>query len=525
MRNLFPWNNFCEESPYFSQEEIPMTTSFDLEACRRLPLANAALRLLAFATDDEFLDGVFQRHRGRSYQNTITFSTFVHLIADALLGHQAPSAHQTFQHACENESLEASVQALYAKLRRVPLELSLAFFTESAARLRSVGSEMVGSTLPKSLDGHWVLGFDGKKIKHVAQRLKPLRDLEGKIYGGKLLVVQDFSTRMAVATEAVADGEAADNPLVPGAVARVRALESKRPRLWVGDRAFCGYKLMGLLSEGGDGFVIRFNRSCDFHLDSQVSPRVGKDDQGRNYREEWGWLGKPGHPNRIRVRRITIEKPGDPLIIVTSLLAADLYPAADLLTLYRKRWGIETMFQQVVQTFNLRHLIGTTPKATVFQAVLCLLLYNATLIIGDFVAQGAKKQANDVSLNLLFDSICRELTGWLEVIGAARTADLLARREFKSAKDLGEYLRDLLGTVWKDRWKKSRTRKRPAKGRKRAYISGGHTSVDKILRGAHKEVAYRLGFAHPPSFFRAFTKATGLTPEQFRVQVASPGSR
>ena len=44
-------------------------------------------------------------------------------------------------------------------------------------------------------------------------------------------------------------------------------------------------------------------------------------------------------------------------------------------------------------------------------------------------------------------------------------------------------------------------------------------------RLTNKEVAYRLGFAHPPSFFRAFTKATGLTPEQFRVQVASPGSR
>jgi len=33
-----------------------------------------------------------------------------------------------------------------------------------------------------------------------------------------------------------------------------------------------------------------------------------------------------------------------------------------------------------------------------------------------------------------------------------------------------------------------------------------------------KEIAFRLGFAQPPSFYRAFTRATGLTPEQFRTR-------
>ena len=363
-----------------------MVSAFDLEACRRLPLADAALRLLDFATDDAFLDGVFKRHRGRSYESTIAFPTFVHLIADALLGHRGPSAHRTFQHARADESLEATVQAMYGKLRRVPLELSLGLFAESAARLRSVASEAVANPLPKSLDAFWTLGFDGKKIKYVARRLKPLRGLKGEIYGGKLLVVQDLATRQAVAAEAREDGEAGDSPLAPGAVTRVRALGGDRPRLWVGDRAFCDYKLLGLLSADADGFVVRFNTSCGFHRDSSVLPRTGIDDEKRPYREEWGWLGDPKNPHRIRVRRIAIGRPGDPLIFVTSLLDADHHPATDLLTLYRSRWGIETMFQRVVQTFDLRHLIGAAPKATVFQAVLCLLLYNATLIVRDYVA-------------------------------------------------------------------------------------------------------------------------------------------
>lgn len=468
-----------------------MTTAFDLEACRRLPLADAALRLLDFATDDAFLDGVFARHRGRSYESTIAFPTFVHLIADALLGHRGRSAHRTFQHARADESLEATVQAMYGKLRRVPLDLSLGLFAESAARLRSVASEAVAHELPKSLDAFWVLGFDGKKIKYVAQRLKPLRGLKGEIYGGKLLVVQDLATRQAVAVEAREDGEAGDSPLAPGAVARVRALAGDRPRLWVGDRAFCDYKLLGLLAADADGFVVRFNTSCGFHTDSSVLPRTGVDDEKRPYREEWGWLGDPKNPHRIRVRRIAIDRPGDPLIFVTSLLDADRHPAADLLTLYRSRWGIETMFQRVVQTFDLRHLIGAAPKATVFQAVLCLLLYNATLIVRDYVAFGAGVEPEDVSLDLLFDAVRRDLTGCMEVIGGEAILELIAATRMKSPGELREHLRKILGGLGTELWKKSPTRKRPQTGPKRAYLCGGHSSVDKILRGVHKEIPFQ----------------------------------
>src|SRR5207253_1691275 len=114
-----------------------MTSTFDLEACSRLPLADAVLRLLDYAIDDDFLMGVFKRHRDSSYERTISFPLFVHLLTEALLGNRG-SAHQTFQHALHDDSLHASVQAMYGKLRRVPLELSLGFFTEAAARLRVV---------------------------------------------------------------------------------------------------------------------------------------------------------------------------------------------------------------------------------------------------------------------------------------------------------------------------------------------------------------------------------------------------
>lgn len=468
-----------------------MISTFDREAFSRVPLAESALRLLHYATEVEFLNGVFQRHRGRSYESTITFPLFVRLVAEALLGHRGPSAHQTFQHARADESLDATVQAMYGKLRRIPLDLSLALFAECAARVREVASSAVANPLPTSLAAFWTLGLDGKKLKYVAKTLKPLRGLKGNIFGGKLLVVQDVATQQAVAAQAVADGEAADNPLVPAVVERVRTLPDNRPRLWVGDRAFCDFKNLGLLSADPDHFVVRYQSSCGFHLDQSVPARTGIDDEKRAYREEWGWLGKAGNPLRVRVRKITVTRSGgDPLAIVTSLMDADLYPAIDLLKLYRSRWGIETMFQQVVQTFDLRHLIGATPQATVFQAMLCLLLYNITLVIRDDVAVGAKREPKTVSLYLLFDDLSRELTGCLKVIGLEAMLEVLRETAILGPEDMRRHLEARLGVVWEDRWEKAPTRKRPPKT-PRAYIRGGHSSVDKIQRGAHREIPFK----------------------------------
>jgi hypothetical protein len=480
-------------------------STFDLEAARRLPLAEAAFRLFDFILADDFLKVVFQRHRGRSYEGVITFPVFVHLVTDAFLGHRG-SAHQTFLSAVEEKSLKASVQAMYGKLRRVPIALSTELFAAAGQRLRSVSAPaIIANPLPKSLADFWPLGFDGKKIKYVAKLLKPLRGLKGNVFGGKILAVQDMLTQQAIAFEPHADGEVADNPLVPAVVARIRALRDTRPLLWVGDRAFCDYKLLCLFAEQNDHFVVRFNTSCGFHADATQKSRKGKDSQGRSFVEEWGWLGKENNPHRIRVRKITVSRPGssDPLILVTSLLDADRYPADDLLTVYRSRWGIEVMFQHVVQTFDLRHLIGATPEATVFQAMLCLLLYNTTLTIRDYVAAAAQQEPQEVSLKLLLDDMLREMTAWVAVIGPRTTLDIFTETPMDGLAALASHLKTILANVWTDRWQKAPTEKNRQKPSPRAYICGGHSSVKKIVNNEHHEIPFGPSTQGEPPPFEA----------------------
>src|SRR5206468_12662016 len=112
--------------------------------------------------------------------------------------------------------------------------------------------------------------------------------------------------------------------------------------------------------------------------------------QGRVIRQEWGWLGtlEQGE-RRLYVRRITLERPGEEEVaLVTDLLDEADYPAADLLAVYLTRWQIENVFQQITEVFELRHLIGCTPKATVFQASLCLVIYNVLQLVRGYIALG-----------------------------------------------------------------------------------------------------------------------------------------
>ena len=78
--------------------------------------------------------------------------------------------------------------------------------------------------------------------------------------------------------------------------------------------------------------------------------------------------------------------------------------------LYKKRWDIEQVFQQVTETFALAHLIGSSPRAVLLQFAYCLLLYNLVQLIKTYVAADGRVLAGAVSTFYLFNDIRSELS-------------------------------------------------------------------------------------------------------------------
>lgn len=453
-----------------------MEMEFQRKVCQELPLAEATLRLAQFVLSDEHLGNVVERHRGASYEKIITFPLFVRLIGDAVLEHEG-NGHQAFTRAIEEGQLEVSKQAAYGKLQRVPLSLSTGFLADTAARLQQVFPTTIASHVPASLKDFTVTNIDGKKLKHLQKRLGVARSVKGKLYGGKLVVAMDQSTGLVLAMEAVLDGETSDAPLVPGLLKQLRERVSG-PRLYVEDRQFCDLVQPGLLEEG-EYFLIRYHPKVSYHCDSSKRVQKGRDAEGRSWQEEWGWLGKPGDPRRVDVRRITLfRKDDEPVILVTNLLDATASPAEDLLKVYRHRWDIEKLFQRVTEVFSLRELISSTPQATIFQAAYCFLLSNLVATIRAYLAQNQDIEPEAISIYQVQYDLERELVAWNELLDETATLEVLG--EPLTAGRLRQYLARRLKGAWTDRWLKTLPSKHTPVERKK-YLRGGHTSIHRLL--------------------------------------------
>src|SRR5271155_6095983 len=272
----------------------------------RLPLAEAVLTLWRWVADAGSLDQIFDENRGRCYQKILSFSLIVYLVRDALLEFNG-SGRKSFDEAKDRGELEASIRATYGKLGRTPIPVSTAMLAECTARLREVYpcDPKAQTPLPESLDDYQIITFDGKAIKRVAKRLKALWGAPGGLLGGRALVALDMRTGLAVAMRAHPDGDANDVRFVGDLVPEVRSLIPGK-RLWAADAAFCDLTQPAHFAEQGDAFLVRYHPKVPFYADAARPAQMGQDCRGRQYVEEWGFLGSPRNKKRLYVRRITL---------------------------------------------------------------------------------------------------------------------------------------------------------------------------------------------------------------------------
>jgi Transposase DDE domain len=458
--------------------EVPTRNSL-----ARMPLAEAVLTLWRWVADATALDQVFDEHRGRGYEKILTFPFLVYLVRDALLEFNG-SGRRTIEKADERGQLETSFRAVYGKLERLPIPVSMALLADCTARLRAIYPEasQAQTPLPESLHGYQIEIFDGKAIKRVAKRLKPLWGMAGGVLGGRALVAMDMRNGLATAMYAHPDGDANEARFVADLVPEVRRLVSGR-RLYVGDRQFCDLTQPAHFAAQGDAFLVCYHPKVPFYTDSQRTACEGRDCRGRRYVEDWGYLGSPLRPKkRLYVRRIILSRPGETdVILITNLCGAAAVPAVDLLEVYLNRWGIERMFQQVVEVFGLSHLMGTTPEGTIFQFALCLLLSNVIQIVRGVIAVETGRQRETISGEKLFQDVQREMIAWSVTVKPEETIDYF--QGTWTAKQVKVRLSELLKNVWKDRWLKSPPKKRQQLRKKVRRRT--HSSVFRILE-AHQ---------------------------------------
>jgi len=452
---------------------------FEQELMRRSPLAACVLELSAHVLDDATLASIYDQNRGRCYEDELTFSDFLTLTRDALIHHDG-SAHRLFLDLEKTRSHPVDESNYYRKLSNMPEKVSQALLRDGTAKLLKL---MPGSvvTLASCFDRFEVIVGDGKKVKKVPKRLEETRGYSGKLLGAKALVALDVRSGMAIALSDSLDGQANDVPLVPALMEQLREAIGK-PLLSIWDRQFDDVAtLKKLAARPGDAFLVRMKQNYTFIAESSVET---VDAQGRAALDEIGLMGRG--KKAMRVRRITLSRRDDEddVVLLTNLMDRALFAAGDLLELYRKRWGIEQVFQQVTETFCLSHLIGSSPKATLLQFAYCLLLYNMIQVVRAYIAEDGKVLASTVSTFYVFNDVRRELLAW------AYHTDGSWRRTHRDAEAMRDRLRELLRGKWNPiTYKKASDKKPRGKPKAKQRLHGGHTSVQRILDGRVKVVA------------------------------------
>lgn len=493
------------------------------EVRSRLPLAEATLLGLSYLTAPDYLNTLYERYRGRSFEVDLSFGSMFYLLSDALLTHNG-SLLAAVKVAQKDPAFVVSEQAVYGKLGRCPESLSHAFLEEGATRLMDVMNP-VASPIPKSLQDFEVVVIDGKKLKNVAKRLKPARSYRGSVLGGKVLAGVDLATGLIRFMSSHQDGETNDVPLVMPLLNQMRCFPSEKPRLEVLDSQFCDLGLPKLFEDEGHYYVIRWSKKTSFERDEQRPLKSGVNNQGLTYSDEWGFMGAKNDKRRRYVRRITLHRPGEEdVMIFTNLLSAETYPAVDLLQVYLQRWTIENIFQQLTEVFHLQHLISSSPRGTIFQFAFCSMLYNQLMLQRSYilnspssatvetkpavepvpekslpdateVPRASKKKrprcessatipptitVEMFSMEKYFNDVTDELIAWNKLIPRNWTVET-----FKvplSATQITQRLHQLLCGRWDSNWLKAKKRKfRPKEVD--SPQPGGHTSMFRLIHG------------------------------------------
>jgi IS4 transposase len=274
--------------------------------------------------------------------------------------------------------MTVSRKSVYNKLNGIEPQISAALVEDSVVRFAPV-VERLGATLPPLLRGYRTKILDGNHFSATEHRIEELRTIGDAPLPGKALVVLDPQLKLATHVFPCEDGHAQERSLLD----QVLPCVEKRD-LWIEDRNFCTLGFLFGVRSRGARFLIRQHANLPGRLRGKRK-YIGRIETGRVYEQSME-ITNPKTGATITIRRITVKlnqptREGDTEIHILTNLPQKSANALKVADLYRKRWTIETMFQELTETLTCEIKTLGYPKAAVFAFCLALVAYNGISVI------------------------------------------------------------------------------------------------------------------------------------------------
>jgi len=274
-------------------------------------------------------------------------------------------------------------------------------YCSARARLALPVLEQIGTHLADQLERHRPAGelWQGRRVKIIDgttasmadtpenQALWPQSHSQKPGCGFPLVKLVALFSQGSGALLHLAEGNLHEHEMI---VARKLWRRLELGDVLLADRGFCSYLDLSEIARHGADAVMRLHQAR--RVDFQQGRRLGPDDQLVTWRKP---VRRPaGCPSEafdalpetltVRMVRYRIASAGfrtEEVILVTTLLDPEAYPASALAELYFERWSIELHFREIKTLLGLDVLRCLTPKMVRKEIALHRIAYNLVRLL------------------------------------------------------------------------------------------------------------------------------------------------
>ena len=430
------------------------------------------------ALSPRIIDQLFEDVAERQYTRDLLFSSIVELMSLVVCRIQ-PSINAAYQKNAV--PIAVSLQALYRKLNRIEIATASALVRKSDERLAPVITAMGGGLTPL-LPGYRTKILDGNHLPGTEHRILELRTMRAGALPGHALVVFDPERMLAIDVILCEDGHAQERSLLGQVLETV-----KEKDLWIADRNFCTTDfLFGIAGRGGS-FIIRQHATTLYYTLVGKRKARGRTETGAVFEQTLRATNEAGEVLFLRRVSVVLDQPtrdGDTEIhLWTNLPAKDAH-AEVIANLYRRRWTIETAFQELEATLDGEIDTLGYPKAALFAFCVALVSYNvlSTVKAALRVAHGAEEITEEFSGFYLADEVRMSYRGMMRAI----PKDEWVEFQEMSPEELAAVLVSWARTVPLSEYRKSHRGPKKLKPKTTSGAKIKHVATAKILKARQK---------------------------------------
>ena len=440
----------------------------------KAPVAVMVRGILERVLGPDALNALYDRVADKQYTRELLFSSVFQLM-NLVVCRIQPSIHAAYQD--NKEKIGTSIAAVYYKLSGIDTVTSRALVRETAKQMSESVRAMNGACTPW-LPGYRIKVLDGNCIEATEHRLEALREIGGGALPGKSLVIYEPELEMATDVFPCEDGHAQERSLLSEVLLTLVARD-----LLIMDRNFCVRDFLHRISALLAYFICRQHKGLPWEEDGEER-FVGRGKSGAIY-EQWIRVSdSDGNVHRYRRIRIVLRNPtrdGDKVLTLLTNLSKTAAHAKQIAQMYRKRWTIETAFQELEAHLHSEINSLGYPKAALFGFCVALVTYNVLAVVKAALRRvhGEQKIANEVSGYYLAGHIGRTYDGMMIAVPEEKWGIFLRM----STETFNRILLQLAEKVNLAKFKKHKRGPKKSQSKRSCDSKHPHVSTARLLKG------------------------------------------